>query len=101
MRIITLGESLLRRCVLDHAPTCWPWVRCLVPWRLLVWLTERWGLCWVNVVTWRLWGDEAGSLLASPACWDGRPGEEYDYCGRYDSLAHLLEDVTLPGDPRP
>lgn len=54
------------------------------PWRVLEWATERYGLCWANIVIIKLGHSDAeGGLRPSGLCWGGFPGPAYDYCGRY------------------
>ena len=83
-------EALGRRWVIEWAPFSPGWLRRWVPWWLLIRLTRRWRLCWAQVVTWRMYSDEV-HLSISPYCWSGRPGEEYDYCGRYETLEAFEE----------
>lgn len=66
------------------------WLLRLAPWRVLEWLTERYGLCWADVVSRKiyrpLWSDVDPweDVLPRPTttCFDSHP-DPYDYCGHY------------------
>jgi len=55
------------------------WLRHLVPWWLLSWISDRYLVCWSGMVSWKIFGDGAWNLQRG-CFWP------YDYCGKYDGL---------------
>ena len=61
------------------------------PWWLLHWMNRRYSLCWPSLVDAKLDGsglndmDSLSELRPSSSCWSGLPGQEYDYCGKYNT----------------
>ena len=59
-----------------------------VPWRVLYWVDRRYPTCWSNLVGAKL-GSEQASVHPTALCWSGPQGREYDYCGKYKTLAEF------------
>jgi hypothetical protein len=64
------------------------WIGRFVPWRLLYWLDRRTAVCWPDVVSWKIYGEECDDASFAPwACigreQDGRIMEGACYCGKF------------------
>ncbi len=70
------------------------WLRHFVPWRFLNWFDRRFPTCWTGMVMWKL-GHDDWSWWINRSCWDGPPGREYDYCGKYKSKAEWQKAARL------
>jgi len=55
-----------------------PCLRHITPWKLLNWINDHSGVCWANVVMWKMFGRE-GSWWPTSMCF-----HPYDYCGKFD-----------------
>lgn len=86
---------MMRRFPIDmfgRAP--WPWLRHFVSWRMLGWLSERYHLCWAEMVGWKL-GDDDREWHITKGCLGIGEGYPYDYCGKYDQCTQAERDEAL------
>ena len=65
----------------EWAEICPPlWLRHIVSWRFLGWLSSRYHICWAGMVSWKMGSESDWSL--SKGCF-----HPYDYCGYYDQCS--------------
>ena len=64
------------------------WMRHISPWWVLLWLDRHLNTCWAGIAMWKL-GYEWSWW--PNGCWDGRPGQEYDYCGKWKTEDAIRE----------
>ena len=58
-----------------------PWLRYIVPYRVLAWIDHHFPVCWAKIVCWKQFGAEE-SWWPSRTCFASWQ-ERYDYCGKF------------------
>lgn len=79
----------------------WGWLRHVVTWALLRWLSKRYHLCWSEMVNWKIgYGCEGWAI--QPGCLGIGEGYPYDYCGFYDHCSQgELDEAQRIVDEQP
>ena len=73
--------------------------RNLLPLWFLRWFDRHHATCWLRVYSWKQGYSLGESWWPQHTCWDGPLGEEYDYCGKYKTLADFKAGTFKPGQP--
>jgi len=63
-----------------NVPTPPQWMRHFIPWALLDWINDHYGVCWAQVVYWKM-GLSEDSWSCADMCF-----EPSDYCGKWDVI---------------
>ena len=63
-----------------------------LPWPLLYWIDRHFPTCWSSLVMLKVSPAfyDGWSICPTASCWDGPPGREYDYCGKYKTYEAFL-----------
>ena len=62
---------------------------------MLSWLDRRLPTCWCHMADWKMGNDALfrNDWAPNEDCWDGPPGQEFDYCGKYKTKAEFDKAV--------